>query len=95
MHMEKPDPIVRRKLSDEVLDRLKSMIASGELSPGDEMPSERELMARFQVGRPAVREAMQALAGMGLVAISRSGTFGAVDHPPGRQHCQDHARLVR
>jgi len=70
MHMEIPDPIIRRKLSDEVLDRLKRMIASGELSPGDEMPSERELMARFQVGRPAVREAMQALAGMGLVAIS-------------------------
>ena len=27
-------------------------------------------MARFQVGRPAVREAMQALANMGLVGIS-------------------------
>lgn len=68
--MDKPEPIVRRKLSDEVLDRLKLMLSSGDLSPGDEMPSERELMARFQVGRPAVREAMQALAAMGLVAIS-------------------------
>lgn len=46
------------------------MIIGGELRPGDEMPSERELMARFQVGRPAIREAMQALSGMGLVAIS-------------------------
>ncbi|MEQ8480121.1 MAG: transcriptional regulator NanR [Hoeflea sp.] len=63
-------PIVRRKLSDEVLERLKRMIIGGELRPGDEMPSERELMARFQVGRPAIREAMQALSGMGLVAIS-------------------------
>ncbi len=34
------------------------------------MPSERELMERFGVGRPAIREAMQALANMGLVAIS-------------------------
>lgn len=64
------EPIVRRKLSDEVLDRLKRLITGGELKPGDEMPSERELMERFGVGRPAVREAMQALAGMGLVAIS-------------------------
>jgi DNA-binding FadR family transcriptional regulator len=46
------------------------MITSGELQPGDEMPSERELMERFGVGRPAIREAMQALAGMGLVVIS-------------------------
>jgi DNA-binding FadR family transcriptional regulator len=62
--------IVRRKLSDEVLDRLLRLVTSGELQPGDAMPSERELMARFGVGRPAIREAMQGLANMGLVAIS-------------------------
>lgn len=64
------DRIVRRKLSDEVLDRLLRLVSSGELKPGDSMPSERALMARFGVGRPAIREAMQSLASMGLVAIS-------------------------
>ncbi|MDO9418432.1 transcriptional regulator NanR [Pararhizobium sp.] len=64
------EQIVRRKLSDEVFSRLKSLITSGELGPGDEMPSERVLMERFGVGRPAIREAMQSLASMGLVAIS-------------------------
>lgn len=64
------EPIPRRKLSDEVFDRLERMISSGELTPGDDMPSERELMDRFKVGRPAIREAMQALERMGLVAIS-------------------------
>ncbi len=67
---QQTEQIVRRKLSDEVFARLKAMITSGELQPGDEMPSERELMERFGVGRPAIREAMQALAGMGLVVIS-------------------------
>ncbi|NKB84098.1 transcriptional regulator NanR [Brucella grignonensis] len=64
------EPIIRRKLSDEVFDRLENMITSGELTPGDEMPSERVLMERFGVGRPAIREAMQSLAKMGLVSIS-------------------------
>lgn len=64
------EQIVRRKLSDEVFDRLERMITSGELKPGDEMPSERVLMERFGVGRPAIREAMQSLANMGLVNIS-------------------------
>ena len=67
MHSEH---IVRRKLSDEVFDRLKRLITGGELKPGDEMPSERELMQRFGVGRPAIREAMQALGNLGLIAIS-------------------------
>ncbi len=64
------EPIVRRKLSDEVFDRLERMITSGELKPGDEMPSERVLMERFGVGRPAIREAMQSLANKGLLSIS-------------------------
>ncbi len=62
------EPIPRRKLSDEVFDRLKRMIMSGEARPGQTLPSERELMDRFGVGRPAIREAMQALAS----AIERS-----------------------
>ena len=64
------EQIVRRKLSDEVFDRLERMITSGDLKPDDEMPSERVLMERFGVGRPAIREAMQALAAKGLVNIS-------------------------
>jgi DNA-binding FadR family transcriptional regulator len=63
-------PIVRKKLSDQVFERLWAMIKSGELSPGDSMPSERALMERFSVGRPAVREALQSMANKGLISIS-------------------------
>ena len=64
------EPIQRRKLSDEVFDRLKRMITSGDVGPRDLMPSERQLMERFGVGRPAIREAMQALSNLGLLTIS-------------------------
>lgn len=63
-------PIVRQKLSDQVFDRLWAMVQSGELSPGDTMPSERALMERFNVGRPAVREALQTMANKGLITIA-------------------------
>src|SRR5450432_1263284 len=68
--MDAHEPIIRRKLSDEVFDRLVRVIESGELAPDAQLPSERELMTRFGVGRPAVREAMQALEQIGLIAIS-------------------------
>lgn len=58
-------PIIRRKLADEVRDRLLALIRGGELRPGDRLPSERDLMERFGVGRPAVREALQSLARRG------------------------------
>jgi DNA-binding FadR family transcriptional regulator len=63
-------PIVRRKLVDEVRDRLLAMIRSGEFKPGDRLPSERDLMERFAVGRPAVREALQSLGSAGLIEIN-------------------------
>jgi len=72
--MNKPGPletkITRLKLSDQVYERLRHMVASGELAPGDYVPSERALMDRFGVGRPAVREALQAMQNKGLITIS-------------------------
>jgi DNA-binding FadR family transcriptional regulator len=64
------DKILRLKLSEQVLERLHDMIRSHELKPGDVMPSERALMDRFGVGRPAVREALQSLHNSGLITIS-------------------------
>lgn len=65
--------IVRRKLGDQVFDRLRDMIARGEVLAGDPLPSERELMDRFGVGRPAVREALQRMQSMGMITITHGG----------------------
>lgn len=68
--MPDPTPIPRRKLYQEVVDRLMQRIQSGEISPGDQLPPERELMDFYGVGRPAIREALQALERSGIVEIS-------------------------
>src|SRR5215471_18628149 len=72
--------IRRRRLYEEVAGRLEGMIQEGHYSPGDQLPSERELMKQFGVGRPAVREALFALQKMGLVAVS-SGERARVTRP--------------
>lgn len=63
-------PIRRRRLFEEVAARLQRMIGEGGLREGDPLPSERELMSRFQVGRATVREALLALEQQGVVNVS-------------------------
>ncbi|MEX1303713.1 MAG: transcriptional regulator NanR [Rhodovibrionaceae bacterium] len=72
--------IERKKLSDQVLAYLQAEIVSGKLRPGDHLPSERDLMENFGVGRPTIREALFSLQRMGLVALS-SGSRARVTEP--------------
>jgi DNA-binding FadR family transcriptional regulator len=53
----------------EIARRLEEQVLDGRLQPGDTLPSERELMERHGVGRPAVREALLSLQKAGLIAI--------------------------
>ncbi len=73
------DVIVRQKLSKLVFEKLWHMIETAELAPGDALPSERALMDRFKVGRPAVREALQSMANKGLITINH-GERSRVNH---------------
>ncbi|MBW4023124.1 MAG: transcriptional regulator NanR [Proteobacteria bacterium] len=72
--------ISRRKLSDEVFDRLLKEIETGGYPPNTQIPSERELMAAYGVGRPAIREAMQRLEKLGLIVITH-GERARVSQP--------------
>ena len=48
-------PLARKKLSDMVEEELEQMIRRKEFAQGEQLPSERELMEFFNVGRPSVR----------------------------------------
>lgn len=50
-----------------VSDDIRSKIESGELSPGDQLPSMRELQEQYDVGHTAVRNALLVLRTEGLI----------------------------
>ena len=67
-------PISTRSLKDEFMERFESLILSGKFSPGERVPSERELGVLFGVSRPVVHEGLRTLESRGLVTIeSRRG----------------------
>jgi DNA-binding FadR family transcriptional regulator len=69
-----------KQIYEQVSERIRAGIRSGQFAPETRLPSERELAAAFRVGRPAVREAIGALQNAGLVVTRRnSGTYVCAD----------------
>ena len=58
---------------EQVAAQIQGLIASGALRPGDRLPPERELAAKFGVGRSSLRDAIRTLEVMGIVE-SRHGS---------------------
>ena len=54
-------PVVQKRASDAIAEQIKEMIYSGELTPEDRLPSERDLAVRLKTGRMTVREALRML----------------------------------
>lgn len=73
-------PIKKKRLYEEISSRIEAAILSRELLPGESLPSERELMQIFGVGRTAVREALFALQKSGLIDLA-SGQRAVVAQP--------------
>mgnify|MGYP003636625668 CR=1 FL=1 len=65
-------PIRQRRLADNIVEQLETMILEGALQPGERLPAERALAEQFGVSRPSLREAVQKLAARGLL-VSRQG----------------------
>jgi GntR family transcriptional regulator, transcriptional repressor for pyruvate dehydrogenase complex len=65
-----------RKLSEQVEEQLEQWIVTERFREGDKLPSVRELCEHFDVGRSAVRDAVTALKGKGMVEVRQGeGTF--------------------
>lgn len=68
----------RQLLYEHVVERLEKKIESGQLKPGDRLPSEADLAEAFNVSRATLREALNALAQDGTIEKRHGiGTFVA------------------
>jgi DNA-binding transcriptional regulator YhcF (GntR family) len=70
------DPSADRAVFRQLADILRGQIDSGELGPGDPLPSELRLAQEFSISRTTVRQAIAQLRTEGLVSVERPrGTF--------------------
>jgi DNA-binding FadR family transcriptional regulator len=65
------------KAAELVAARIRRAIVTGQLKDGENLPSETQLMAEFQVSRPTVREGIRVLESLGLITVSRGARGGA------------------
>ena len=79
MHAAEPQPIKRKSLHQELVDRLQLLIINGDLTPGVKVP-EKDLCIRFDVSRTPLREALKVLASDGLVRLEPNRGVGDTCH---------------
>jgi GntR family transcriptional regulator, transcriptional repressor for pyruvate dehydrogenase complex len=66
----------RARAAEQIIESLRDQIARGGLARGSRLPSEKVIAEHFQVSTPTVREAIRALASLGLVESRHgSGTY--------------------
>ncbi len=77
-----------------IADELRALIVAGELSEGDSLGHEPDLVERFGVSRPSLREALRILEAEGLVTVVRGVRGGVVVHAPSGRMTARTAALV-
>jgi GntR family transcriptional regulator, transcriptional repressor for pyruvate dehydrogenase complex len=70
-------------VTDEAITKIKEMIVSGELRPGDRLPREKELSERLGLSRNSLREAIKALSVIRVLDVRQGdGTYVTSLAPP-------------
>lgn len=79
--LDKFEAVQKSKTYQIVLEQIRALIISGDILPGEKLPSERELSRKLNVSRASVRIALKLLEFMNLVEVRPgSGIFVAEPH---------------
>jgi GntR family transcriptional regulator, transcriptional repressor for pyruvate dehydrogenase complex len=82
------------KMADRVAAQLRRMFVKGEIAEGTMLPPESELMERFGVSRPTLREAFRVLESESLIEVQRGVRGGARVTRPKRETLARYAGLI-
>jgi GntR family transcriptional repressor for pyruvate dehydrogenase complex len=77
-------PVSTGRVSGDIVEQIKRAIRQGKLSPGDQLPSERDLTKQLGVSRVSVRDALRMLEAYGLIEVrvgARGGAFVTAPAP--------------
>jgi len=83
------DPLSGVPVYRQIAERLRERISSGELQPGDRLPSEVELMEAYSAARATVRQAVGLLRSEGLVLAEQGRGAFVRDRPRVRRLAYD------
>jgi GntR family transcriptional repressor for pyruvate dehydrogenase complex len=77
--LSEQEPVERRTVADEVVQRIINLVKSGNLRAGDRLPTENELATAFQISRPSVREGLKMLRILGVTESRQGGRYYVTD----------------
>lgn len=83
-----------REKPQQIADEVRRLIVSGELDDGASLGHEPDLVERFGVSRPSLREALRILEAEGLISVVRGVGGGVVAHQPDQRLTARTAALV-
>jgi DNA-binding FadR family transcriptional regulator len=78
----------------QIADQLRGLIIASGLDEGDLLGTEADLIDRFDVSRPSLREALRILEADGLISIVRGSLGGVVVHRPDQRMTARAAAVV-
>ena len=86
-HRDYRHPPERKSMHARIVRDLGTRIVAGQFKPGDRLPAESELLSKYDVSRPVVREAVRVLVAKGLVLSKQRA--GAIVRPRNEWHLLD------
>jgi GntR family transcriptional repressor for pyruvate dehydrogenase complex len=87
-------PTRSREKPEQIADELRALIVSGQLDEGASLGREPDLVERFGVSRPSLREALRILEAEGLITVVRGVLGGVIVHRPNERMTARTAALV-